>query len=41
MTRTTFLRRTTLHFGQIRLTDERTFMADSLYGRFVPAYFRR
>src|SRR6185436_20804126 len=26
MTRTTPLRRTTLHFGQIRFTDERTFM---------------
>src|SRR5262245_50327245 len=28
MTRTTFLRRTTLHLGQIRLTDERTFMTE-------------
>src|SRR6185295_3284469 len=29
ITRTTPLRRTTLHFGQIRFTDARTFIADS------------
>jgi hypothetical protein len=37
MTRTTPLRRTTLHFGQIRFTDERTFMTDFLSA----AYLRR
>ena len=49
MTRTTFFRRTTLHLGQIRLTDERTFMATPFLERraapwqapFEGAYFRR
>jgi hypothetical protein len=37
MTRTTPFLRTTLHFGQIRLTDERTFMTNS----FLTVYFNR
>jgi hypothetical protein len=40
ITRTTPFRRTTLHFGQIRFTDERTFMTELPFPpRWLPNHF--